>query len=381
MNHRRRMVTTLLGIAASLSFAAATQASGTLIRWHKMGEEEGGTNNSPVSTTLDSPVDGSDFVALDLSASNGPVYRTISGRPDGGTGVGIEFSAASQQFLAGYALNWPEQSPLDANSGGQYDLTGIDDRGFQLWVRPISAAAQTIVMDTNQHGVRIDSTGKFSMRYANIDYASSVTAAPNTWYHIEVVRPSGAANGARMYINGNAVVVAGQNGDYAADVDTFMTVGSNTTFDGEFYSGITDDLRMYVFGTNTSAFDYGTFNLATDNAYVSSTVTGLKGVAGDVTNDGFLTQADKDAFIAGWLHKRLVNGVQIGDLTSHGQGDLNLDGITNILDLALMQQALSGSGLGTISAADLSAVPEPAAFTLLTLAVMAWQCRRRRGVR
>ena len=260
-------------------------------------------------------------------------------------------------------------------------MTGIVDRGFQLWVRPTSTAVQSIVMDTNNHGVRIDSNGKFSMRYANVDYESSVSVVPNTWYHIEVVRPADVANGARMYINGNAVAAALPSYDYPADDITPIAVGSNTTFDGEFYSGVVDDLREYVFGTSTGSppVDYGSFNLLTDNAYVASPITGLKGVAGDVNNDGSLTQADKDAFIAGWMHKHLVNEVQIGDMASHAQGDLNLDGITNIQDLLLMQQALTGAGIGTISLSALSAVPEPASILLLGVCAGFAFSRRRRA--
>lgn len=379
MINRRRVAVTFVGFAAAIAVASVSLANGTLIRWHKMGEEEGGTNGSPVNVTLDTPINGSDFVALDLSATNSPVYRTITSRPDGGTGIGIEFNAASGQYLAGSALNWPQESGLADNFGGQYNLTGISDRGFQLWVRPTSTAAQSIVMDTDQHGLRIDASGKFSMRYAGVDYSSTVSVTPNTWYHIEVVRPNGVANGARMYINGSAAAIAIPSNDYAADTTTLMTVGTKTTFDGEFFSGVVDDLRMFVLGSTTSGTptNYGTFNFLTDNAYVASSVTGIKGVAGDVTNDGTLTAADKTAFIAGWLKKRLVNGYQIGDMTSRSQGDLNLDGITNIYDLALMQAALSGTEIGTISAADLAAVPEPAAIAMLALGAAIVGVRRR----
>lgn len=379
MKTRPTTIAILFALLATMAATSAAHAGGTLIRWHKMGEEESGTNNSVVNTTLDTPINGSDLVALDLSAANSPVYRTISGRPDNGTGVGIEFNAASSQYLSGFALNWPEQSALADTSGGQYNLTGIADRGFQLWVRPTSSAVQSIVMDTNQHGLRIDANGKFSMRYAGVDYASSVSATPNTWYHIEVVRPNGVANGARMYINGSAAAIAIPANDYSADIDTFMTVGSNTASDGEFFSGVVDDLRMFVLGSTSSGTptNYGTFNLLTDDAYVASPVTGIKGVAGDVTNDGALTQADKDAFIAGWLKKRLVNGYQIGDMTSRAQGDLNLDGITNIQDLALMQAALTGMGLAAISPSDLGAVPEPASLVLLNIGAIAFVGRRR----
>jgi hypothetical protein len=221
-----------------------------------MGEEEGGTNNSDVFTTLDSPVPDingiQDIQPLDLNAANTPTYRTITGRPDGVGGIGIEFATAQQEYLTGSALNWPQESALNDTQGGLYQLTGISDRGLQFWARPTSTAVQTLVMDTNQHGVRINSNGKFSMRYDNLDYESTVTVVPNTWYHIEVVRPAGAGSGSRMYVNGSAVAIGGTQDDYNSDQATSLTVGSNTTVDGEFYSGIVDDLRMIVMGTNNN---------------------------------------------------------------------------------------------------------------------------------
>ncbi len=385
MNIRRRITITLSGLAVSLAVAAVACANGTPIMWYKMGEQEGGVNNGIVSTTLDSPVpviNGiTDIQALDLSANNSPVYRTISGRPDGGTGIGIEFSAAQSRYLSGLALNWPQESALSDTQGGLYDLSGIDDRGFQFWVRPTSTAVQSLVMDTNQHGVRINSNGKFSMRYANTDYESSVTVVPNTWYHVEVVRPSGPASGSRMYINGNAVAVASPPNDYASDQITNLTVGSNTDGNGEFFSGIIDDLRFFVLGANDNGFNYGAFNLAVDNAYAASTVSGIKGVAGDVNNDGVLNASDKTAFVNGWMDRRLVNGVQVGDMTSRGQGDLNLDGITNIQDLLIFQNALSGAGIGTLTAADFAGVPEPSTLGLAVLAAIAWFAGGRRASR
>ena len=95
----------------------------------------------------------------------------------------------------------------------------------------------------------------------------------------------------------------------------------------------------------------------------------------------FLNQADKDAFVAGWMHRHLVNSIQIGDMFSRGQGDLNLDGITNIQDLLIIQNALSGAGMGTISAQDLLGVPEPATITLLLVMMTSVPIRFRRASR
>jgi hypothetical protein len=379
---------TVLGVMSVISVAA------TLDRHYRMGDDlaEGAAPGGSVNVTFDSFGQPGQGQLVDLTAVNTPTYVTISGRPDGGGGLGIQFTAAQTEYLHGFNLGFPEDSFSAAThhtpSGGALDYMGIANRGFQFWVRPASTAVQTLVMDTNRHGVRINANGRFSMRYNGLDFESTQAVTPNSWYHVEVVRPAGAANGSRMFVNGVAVAAApgGYDDDWAD-----LTVGTNTAGDdqlspgftggtAEFFSGIVDELKMFVIGTSTSTtpVNYGTFSLTADNDYVASPVTGIKNVAGDVTNDGFLNQADKDAFIAGWMDRRLVNGIQIGDMASRAQGDLNLDGITNIQDLLLLQNALPGAGLGTITAAELAGVPEPATAGLLLLGAIAlpWRSRR-----
>jgi hypothetical protein len=354
-----------------------------------MGDDpaEGAVTGGPVTVTFDSAGLPGQGQLVDLTAVNTPTYVAITGRPDGVGGRGIQFNAAQQEYLHGYNLGFPQDSFSAAShhtpTGGNLDYLGISNRGLQFWVFPMSTAVQTLVMDTNQHGVRINANGKFSMRYANIDYESTVTVVPNTWYHVEVVRPAGAANGSWMFVNGVAVAAApgGYNNDWAD-----LTVGTNTAGDDqpspgftggteEFFTGIIDDLKLFVIGTSTSAnpVNYGSFNLAVDNDYVASPITGIKGVAGDVNNDGVLNQADKNAFISGWMRRRVINGIQIGDMVSRGQGDLNLDGITNIFDLLIFQNALSGAGMAAITAAELrgATVPEPTSAALVLLTALA----------
>lgn len=363
--------------------------SATLDRNYRMGDDpaEGAVTGGPVTVTFDSAGLPGQGQLVDLTAVNTPTYVAITGRPDGVGGRGIQFNAAQQEYLHGYNLGFPQDSFSAAShhtpTGGNLDYLGISNRGLQFWVFPMSTAVQTLVMDTNQHGVRINANGKFSMRYANIDYESTVTVVPNTWYHVEVVRPAGAANGSWMFVNGVAVAAApgGYNNDWAD-----LTVGTNTAGDDqpspgftggteEFFTGIIDDLKLFVIGTSTSAnpVNYGSFNLAVDNDYVASPITGIKGVAGDVNNDGVLNQADKNAFISGWMRRRVINGIQIGDMVSRGQGDLNLDGITNIFDLLIFQNALSGAGMAAITAAELrgATVPEPTSAALVLLTALA----------
>jgi hypothetical protein len=378
MEFNHRILTALVLIAASASLATVASADGTLIRWHKMGEQEGGANNAAVFQTLDSPVDGGDIQALDLDGLNTPTYRTIVGRPDGGGGIGIEFNAAQMENVSGFPLNRPSDSALSEDQGGLYDLEGITARSMQFWVRPTSAVAQSLVLDSSQHGARINSSGNFSMRYAGSDYDSTTAAAPNTWYHVEVVRPGLVSARSRMYVNGVAVAVSAPV-DYAIDAN-FLTVGSNTAGNGEFFSGVIDELKFTVYGItfNAAAIHYGTYNFASENDYADFRLTG---VAGDLNHSGSLTQADKDAFIAGWMDKKIINGLQIGDLQTYSQGDINFDGITNIHDLVLMQDALSGAGVSPITANDLSGVPEPAAAALLLLAMAGTSLLTRRHLR
>jgi hypothetical protein len=397
---RRGTLTRSLAAFPFVWAMSAVAFAATVDRDYRMGDDlaEGAVVGGAVNSTFDSAGAVGQGQLVDLTAVNTPTYVNISGRPDGGTGKGIQFNAVQQEYLHAFNLGFPEDSFSAAThttlSGGALDYLGISNRGMQFWVRPASTAVQSIVMDTNRHGVRINSNGKYSMRYNNVDYESSVSAVANTWYHIEVVRPAGAANGSRMYINGVAVAAAA--GGYDDDWSD-LVVGANTAGDDggthteipspvgftggttEFFSGIVDDLKMFVIGTSTSTtpVSYGAFSLAADNQYVASTVTGIKGTAGDVTNDGLLNQADKDAFIAGWMHRRLVNNIQIGDLVSRAEGDLNLDGITNINDLLLLQNALSGAGLGTITPEELG-VPEPSTVLLALLASLPLVGGRRR---
>lgn len=384
INTRHELFVALVAVVVNATLVAPLPGHQTLIRWYKMGEYEGGTNNSPVFGTLDSPVDGNDFQPLDLSAVNSPTYRTITGRPDGGGGIGIEFDSAQSEYLIGEELNRPDDSSLAQANSGIYDLSGIEARSLQFWVRPASTGLQSLVMDTNNHGVRITADGKFSMRYASVDYDSTISTVANTWYHVELVRPGDAASRSRLIVNGVVAAISAPV-DYPLDHDTPLFVGSNTSGSGEYFKGVVDDLKMYVYGTTTSSahINYGTYNFLTDNNFVYSPITGLKGVAGDINNSGSLTQADKDAFIAGWYHRHVVNGVQIGDMLSYSQGDLNLDGITDISDLLLMQNALLGAGIGTISASDLAGVPEPTSTLLAMAAVLSMGFGRisRRAVR
>lgn len=391
---------TLIVIVGAL--AGYTSAS-TNDRFYQLGEDppvgpaENASNGAPVAS-------GNSFGTLDSVGQTGmdqlppltpkgitlPVYRTITGRPDGGTGLGIEFNGAQQQYVHGQSLNWPQESlsAVGGNFIGTINYDGIDDRGMQFWVKPGSAVGpQSIVMDSNQHGVRINASGNFSMRYDGRDTDSGLTVTPGSWYHIMVVRPNGPASGSRMFIDGVAVAIDNLS-DYASDSSN-LVLGANTGGDdgfgdspvgftggtAEFFTGIIDDLSMFVIGDNSSnegppaGQNWGAFDFATENAYAAFALTG---VAGDIDNNGVLEPDDVSDFIDGWRYEKRVNGVRIGDLESYSKGDLNLDGITNIFDLNMMQAALRDQGMAAITAAQLAGgitVPEPSTLALLLAVV------------
>jgi hypothetical protein len=402
MNTRRWFLTPL-SIATTMFLPSAFLPSAFLLsvaqastndREYQMGDDDGppaiseGSAVSPQKGTFDSQGLTNSNQLHDLIPTGGPVYRTISGRPDGGSGFGIEFSGSSQ-YLQGARLGLPETtaSAIGGDFGGTLNYNGLADRGFQFWVQPTATTAQSLVMDGNQHGARISAGGNFSMQYANADFDSTLAVVPSNWYHVMVVRPDSPTNGARMYIDGVAVAAAPDGYDGADTAN--LVVGSNTGgddgFDGgvgftggteEFFSGIIDDLTMFVIGDNTGdpglpngpvGQDYGPFDFATDNGFAAFT---LSGVAGDVDNNGAFEEADKTAFIAGWMNENLVNGIRVGDLASLGDGDLNFDGITDIRDLVIIQAELPIAGLSTITGAQLVGVPEPATITLLLATAM-----------
>jgi hypothetical protein len=393
----RWICTTLAVAAATLCPLTGTFAS-QLDKEFRMGDDpqeatlNGGaiTNGGTVNVgTRDSQGVAGQGQLEHLQQFNTPTYRSITGRPDGVGGFGIEFNGAQSEYMRADSLNNPANSTAHIHPSATLNYNGINDRGLQFWVRPTSTAVQSVVMDSNQHGVRIEG-GVFSMTYNNTEYPSNVTVVPNTWYHVEVVRPT-LALGSRMYVDGVAVAVA--SGNYNLTDTADLVVGSNTggtvsSFTGgtmEFFSGIVDDLKLFVVGQaplctapncvpDRPAANYGAFNFATDNDFAAFT---LSGVAGDLDHNGSLTQADKDDFIDGWMNRKELDGVQIGDLSTFEQGDLNFDGITNIFDLAIMQSALPGAGLSPITSNDLLGVPEPAAAALILWALAAMSLQRR----
>jgi hypothetical protein len=334
-----------------------------------------------------------------VSVGQGPFLRTADDgdpTPPAAGDLGAQFNG-SGEYLRGARLGLPSSAAGsigygDVPGGATWnpnDYTGIANRGYQLWVYPTSnAAAQSLVMDTNQHGVRISAAGNWSMRYADTDTDSTAPVATDQWSHVMLVRPFGSANGSQLYVDG-LVVAAAPGGYFGNDDNASLVLGANTGEDAdgnftggteEFFSGVMDNLEMFVLGTSTgdNPEDFGTFDPVTDNQFIAGAMAGLPD--GDVNMNGVLEPvADVDAFVAGWLHVNDVDGIQVGDLGSRAAGDLNFDGITDLSDAFILHEALSAAGGGLDFSALTAAVPEPSTLVLLSLAAMIGLAWRRRS--
>jgi len=125
--------------------------------------------------------------------------------------------------------------------------------------------------------------------------------------------------------------------------------------------------------------DYGTFNLGEDNTFIADVVAGLPD--GDVDMNGVLDPvADVNAFVAGWLNAKTVNGINVGDLVTRQSGDLNYDGRTDLSDAYLLHEALVAGGFGGLAGFGFG-VPEPTSAALLLLGLLGLPIARQRKVR
>ncbi|MEM9660338.1 MAG: hypothetical protein AAF961_18390, partial [Planctomycetota bacterium] len=184
MPARRRVRSAAAICLILLATSTAALAGSTNDRFYSMGDnpDEGAAIGAEVNQTFDSvgePLAGN---FQDLEGFFAPVYVDVSDRPlAGDSEVGIEFDGAGA-FLEGTRLGLPSTSePAVPGEDGLIpeDYTGIANRGFQLWVQPaVADAAQSIVLDTNQHGLRISADGTWSMRYDGSDFDSDLAVTP-----------------------------------------------------------------------------------------------------------------------------------------------------------------------------------------------------------
>ena len=403
----------LAASAIAFTVTAPVIAGSTLDRIYRLGDDDndsgtplaGQVVGSTTSTgdTFDSQGTAGTTTFIDLTPNGGPVYADVTGRPQlVGSGLGVALDGVDD-FLTGFRLGLPATSVSSAGSTqndpndptsdivGTLDYANISNRGFQFWARPSSSGQghnQSVVLDTNQHGVRISENDRWSLRYGGVDVESAKDVTFDAWHHVMLVRPFGGAGGARLYVDGNVVAFAA--GDYAGGDANYLTLGASTgdLADGvsgiepgssEFFAGTIDDLDMFVLGLSPST-QYGAFVLPADNAYIASRLNGKP--LGDVNLDGATNQTDINLFMAHWFDTNTVDGRVLGDLETRVNGDFDLNGVVNISDAAVLHHGLLAAGFGgglDFSRLGTAEAPEPATVGLCIVAAILWSGVRRFG--
>lgn len=364
---RFRSVIAAFGVVA-MCFGASSYAL-ELDRDYELGDNsfESAVAGTEVGSQFSSPDEGLTFdsngtlgdgTAIDLirgslESDNNASYISVSDRPGAGATLGVSFDGAGD-YLVGPRLGLPATSDAGTIATNPKDYAGISNRGFQFWAKPDSAgqgATQALVLDTNQHGVMISDDDTWVMRYGGVDTDTGVPVDFDAWSHVMLVRPSGPGFGATLYVDGEAIGAQATGYDGADNAPLILGANTgDTTLDPpesapgtqDFYNGVLDNLQLFVFGASAGGTEYGEFDYSVDNPIGAAN---LNGVAGDVDQNGVLEIDDLNDFVAGWYSENLVTGVRRGDFTTILDGDLNLDGITDLRDAVLIDQALINAGL------------------------------------
>ena len=376
--------------------------------------------NSATITGDDASVDSLSGSYQDLIV-NGTTYTSAATRPGAASDSWAANFNGSASLATPYSLNAPAQfwDNLTFFASGEfpYNYEGIYSHGIATWVKPNVAALsagnrQDLVIDTTENGIYITDAGTWGLQFdgggdSGVSVASTLDS--NGWAHVmqlggllDLEGGSSAYQGA-LYVNGIAVMVTSTGQAYDQNSDA-LSVGSNQAEDGNFYTGAMDDLAIFLWGDNSDQLgadeavggtngigglnadgrDWGSFSLLEDNEYIQLQLDGL-GIstlkAGDVDLDGVVDLDDITAFQGYWGQINEVNNIVIGDWGTRQQGDLNLDGKTDIYDAILLRQELGSAGFAGLSLGSIvgggTAVPEPtSAVALLLLAGLGLVGRR-----
>jgi hypothetical protein len=148
-------------------------------------------------------------------------------------------------------------------------------------------------------------------------------------------------------------------------------------------AGILDAVFVYS-GQSSSNAVYGDATTYVDLSYYHNEIQSILdahagySIMGDINLDGTIWDGlgdptldpDIAAFVDGWMAYDYGTGQ--GDIASWKQGDLNLDGTTNLNDFLLLREALNGAGAGSMTSllgigGGIAGVPEPASVVLVLI--------------
>lgn len=390
-----------------------------------------GVSNPAAGDTVDSS--GPSGAYLGLIQSGNPQYVNVHtgpyARPGTSLGhVGIRFDGVDD-LLQGLPLNRPDE--LDTLVPGypiNYD--NITTRGLQGWVYPSQAGIdsgtfQSLIFDTNRSGgPAINEAGQWTQTNASHGVPgqpvpASVPVVGDTWYHVmhhvyhlndphgpRVVAGTGTPRPVTSVLYVDGIAVSANNDAIDLGIDPLFTGklvigaselagdGVNPVY-GNYFQGVIDNVDMYVYGNNETGTpgvlsdgeDWGTFDLFADNEWIRTTIDNhplLSGtlLPGDINLDGVVSgdgtgpaaSDDVSAFVAGWGSVKLLQGahnvVTVGDWSTWANGDLNHDGVTNLLDWHILRtNHPNPAALNLAGLLDSSNVPEPSAVVWATLLV------------
>jgi hypothetical protein len=376
------------------------------------------------------------------TSTSRPKYANVGAtglnRPGAPAGdFGAQFDG-TDDVVWGIPLNRPDETAGPSITGigplifdFPYNYDTITARGLQMWVYPDASAIGTegsptarqgIVFDTiAAGGVSITADGKWTQLNDSIVtdgiIEATVPVVGDQWYHVmHHVYPSSHPGAPKLasgfllekgftsvvYVDGIAVSVNNGNpvpfeldngsrvGVLAVGAEEISNDGFDPLFDN-YFKGVVDDLEMYVFGDNSSVptfpsgQDYGTFAIFSDNGWITDQIATLPGGVlnmGDINRDGSVNSGDVTALVAGWRMEKRLKGssveVNVGDWETWGWGDLNVDGLVDLEDAILLNDALIAAGQESLNFDLLSAVPEPASFSLGLLGWITLCLSRRR---
>lgn len=439
MSHRCLLIASQTAVALCYLVLCSTQdasAAYTLDRWYQMGDDilfdgdpnqrEAAANGATVGSgspfslsiggetapiTYDSAaVSTETFQPLFAFSSGGslPIYveYDVGGNPSAPVpgaasmnNFGIQFDGTDDYLRA---INLNDPSVAAPTSLVTYDT---QDRGMQMWAYPMYNDPNGInelprvIDDGDEHEIRLLNTGEWQFEIRDSVESTGVDATLNGWTHLMWIRNTDVYNGAIGYVNGLAV--ASNTPGYDGANSTNLVVGANAEDDGGttadpntldnsgFFTGIIDEIEIFVTDGNSS---FGQFDYTEDNGYFTDVFlpsqsgygftlnpsTGHNSetwVDGDINFDGVLDSADVDAFVAGWRSDR--PGPNVGDYDTLMKGDLDFDGDTDLRDWFVLR-SLNPSIVPSLSEL-LAAVPEPSTAVLFATSLLVYPLTRRRA--